>query len=95
MVAALTDDHKFLTLAVVNATDGAQRFDLNVGGVRLSGPSTAWQMTGSSLDAENHVNQPAGVEVKEIAVDGAPRQLSVAPFSVDIFRFPVARPSRR
>ena len=90
MVAALTDDHKFLTLAVVNATDTAQRFDLNVGGARLSGPSTAWQLTGSSLDAENHVNQPARVEVKEIVVEGAPSQLSVAPFSVDIYRFPLA-----
>src|SRR5579863_2028929 len=55
MVAALSEDHKFLTLAVVNATDSEQKFDLAVGGVRLSGNGTLWQMTGKSLDAANKV----------------------------------------
>ena len=55
MFAALTADRKYLTLAVVNATETEQKFDLNVTGARLAGPSTLWQMTGNSLDAANHV----------------------------------------
>src|SRR5215472_3419889 len=51
MFAALTPDHKFLTLAVVNATEEPQKFELNVTGERLAGPSTLWQLTGKSLDA--------------------------------------------
>ncbi len=90
MVAALTDDHKYLTLSVVNATDTSQKLTVNVGGVRVIGPSTVWQMTGSSLDAENRVGQPAQVEVKEIPIGDASQPLSVAPYSVDIYRFPVA-----
>jgi alpha-L-arabinofuranosidase len=68
MVAALTEDHKYLTVAIVNATDAVQKLDLNVAGVRLAGPATDWQMTGSSLDSENHVGQPPQINVNELAV---------------------------
>jgi hypothetical protein len=51
MFAALTQDHKFLTLAVVNATESEQHFDLTVTGAHLDGPSTLSQMTGKDLDS--------------------------------------------
>lgn|SRR5579871_925847 len=89
MFAALTPDRKFLTLAVVNATESEQKFNLNVSGARLAGPSTLWQMTGESLDAANRVGQPPQVEVKKIPIGEAPGTLSVAPISVNIYRFPV------
>jgi alpha-N-arabinofuranosidase len=91
MVAALSPDRKFLTLAVANATDTEQKFDLNVSGTRLSGNATVWQMTGKNLDAANHVGQPAQVEVKETAMGGAPTRLSVSPISVNIYRLPLAQ----
>ena len=94
MVAALTEDRKYLTIAVVNGTDTAQKLDLNVTGVKLSGPSRQWQLTGNSLDAENHVGQPAQVEVKEIAIGETPQSVSVAPASVNIYRFAVAEPAQ-
>jgi alpha-N-arabinofuranosidase len=89
MFAALSPDRKFLTLAVVNATEVEQKFDLNVS-TRLAGPSTLWQMTGESLDASNRVGRPPQVKVKEISIGEAPGTLSVAPISVNIYRFPVA-----
>ena len=92
MVAALTDDHRYLTVAVINATDAAQRVNLGVSGRRLTGPSTVWQMTGSSLDAENRVGQPMQVQVKEVAIDGSWQAFSVPKFSVDIYRFELAQP---
>jgi alpha-N-arabinofuranosidase len=91
MFAALTADRKYLTIAVVNATESEQKFDLNVTGARLAGPSTLWQMTGSSLDAANHVGQQPQVEVKEIPIGDAPRTIAVAPISVNIYRFPIAQ----
>ena len=91
MVAALTDDHKFLTVAVVNGTDTAQPLDLNVSGMHVSGPATVWQLTGSSLDADNLVGQPAQVEVKESTAGDRTRTLSVAPNSVSIYRLPVSQ----
>ena len=90
MFAALTSDRKYLMLSVVNATETEQRFNLNVTGTRLSGPSTLWQMTGKSLDAANHARQPPQVEVKEIQMGTLPESIPVAPISVNIYRFAVA-----
>jgi alpha-N-arabinofuranosidase len=91
MVAALTPDHKYLTVAVVNATESEQKFDLNVTGARLEGPSTLWRMTGKDLEAANRVGELPKVEVREIEIGDVPRTLSVAPISVDIYRFPAVQ----
>lgn len=91
MFAALTPDRKFLLLAVVNATESEQKFDLNVNGMRLAGASNLWQLTGKDLDAANHAGQAPQVEVKEMAIGNATRTLAVAPISVGIYRFPVAQ----
>ena len=90
MFAALTPDRKFLTLAVVNATDQEQKFDLQVAGVRVSGPAKLWQLTGNSLEAADRVGQPPQVVVKESAAGDDAHALHVAPFSVDVYQFPVA-----
>ncbi len=94
MFAALTPDRKFLTLAVVNATESEQKFDLNVAGVHLAGPSTLWQLTAKSLDAANHVGQPPQVAMKEIAIGNVSQSVTVAPISVNIYRFPVVQPAK-
>ena len=91
MVAALTADRKYLTVAVVNATESAQTLNLNISGVHRKGDSTLYLMTGKDQDAANHVGQPPQVEVKEIAIGDAPRTLLVAPISVNIYRFPVVQ----
>jgi alpha-N-arabinofuranosidase len=94
MFAALSGDKKFLILSVVNATDSEQKFDLNVSGTRLSGPSTLWQLTGSTVDSANRAGQPPQVEIKESAMDSTPGTISVAPISVNIYRFPIAQTAR-
>ncbi|MGA2907281.1 MAG: alpha-N-arabinofuranosidase [Terracidiphilus sp.] len=90
MFAALSPDKKFLILSVVNATESEQKFDLNVSGTRIAGPSTLWQLTGNTLDATDRVGQPPQVEIREISIANAPETISVAPISVNIYRFPVA-----
>lgn len=90
MIATLTPDHKYLNLAVVNATEQEQKFDMSVMGTRLAGPSTLWQLTGANLDAANHVGQQPQVEMKEIPMDLS-TTISVAPISVNIYRFTVAQ----
>jgi alpha-N-arabinofuranosidase len=89
MVASLTSDHKFLTIAIVNATESVQKIDLNVLGVHLAGKSKLWQMSASTLDAANYVGQKPQVDVVEIPMADVPKTLSVAPISVNIYQFPV------
>lgn len=89
MVAAMTEDHKFLTVAVVNGTDTEQKFDLEVTGARVTGPGKQWQLRGSSLDAENHAGQSPQVEVKETALADVSGSIAVAPGTVNIFQFPL------
>jgi hypothetical protein len=58
--------------------------------MKAAGPSTLWQITGSSLDAANHVGQEAQLAIKQIAIGEAPHSVTVAPISLNIYRFPVA-----
>jgi len=90
MVAALSPDKKSLLLAVVNATNSDQTFNLNVAGMQLKQGGTLWQMTGASPTAANHVGQPPEVEIKESSVAGPPKTLSMAPISVTVYQLPLA-----
>src|SRR5436305_9073530 len=90
MVAALTEDHKFLTVAVVNATESEQKFDLNVAGVHLAGPPKVCRLSGSNVDAANRVGQLKQVEVTEVPAVDSQGTVSVAPISVSIYRFPLS-----
>ena len=92
MVAAVSPDRKFLTLAVVNATDAEQRFDLSVSGAHLSGPLTLWRMTGTGLEAANRAGEPPQVAVQEMPISTSSGTIRVAPISIDVYRFPVALP---
>ena len=95
VLAALTADRKYLSLAVVNATESVQPLVLNVTGARLVGKSMLWQMTGKDLDAANRVGQDPEVAEREIDIGDAPSALSVAPISVNIYRFPVVQTPAR
>ncbi len=90
MVAALSPDRKFLTLAVVNATETEQKFDLKVEGVLLSGLPTQWQMTAATLDAANHVGTPPQVAVKQVDPPQNPSAIIVPPISINVYKFPLA-----
>ena len=88
--AALSPDHKNLVVSVVNATEKDQKLNVNIAGASLTGPGKAWVITGSSLDAVNRVGEPAQVHVSETSTASAPSQLTVAPYTVSVYRFPVA-----
>ncbi|MGH9619100.1 MAG: alpha-L-arabinofuranosidase C-terminal domain-containing protein [Bryobacteraceae bacterium] len=90
MFAALTPDRKFLALAVANATESEQKFDLHINGARLAGPSKLWRMTGPGLEAANRLGEPPQVTIQELPISGGPKTIPVSPYSVNIYRFPLA-----
>jgi alpha-L-arabinofuranosidase len=87
--AALSADKKTLIVSVANATDADQKLDLNLAGSKLAGTGKAWQMTGSSLTAYNHVGEPAQISVKETSLGGAPSTISVPPYSVSLYQLAI------
>jgi alpha-L-arabinofuranosidase len=89
VVAALSADHRFLTLAVVNATQQRQHLVLRTRGARIAGAPTLWVMTGKTLDAADKLNEKPEVTVKRIALHSIPGTLSIAPISLDFYRLPI------
>lgn len=87
--AALADDRKTLTLAVLNPSDSEQPLKLVITGATLSGHGHLWRMAPTSVDATITVGQKPGVEVEERQMTSVPNSLAVPPFSVNIYSFPV------
>ena len=86
MVAALTGDGKFLTVAVVNANEAAQEVDLSLTGIALSGKGRMWRMTGDSLTAATGLGRNE-VRVVETQLPETPKTLKIAPISIEIYEF--------
>ena len=87
--AALSEDRKTLTFAVLNPSDSEQPLKLAINGVKLSSQGKVWRMAPSSVDATITVGQKPGVEVREQELTSVPDAMSVPPFSVNIYSFAV------
>jgi alpha-N-arabinofuranosidase len=89
LAAALSNDRKSLTMAVVNPTESEQQLNLSINGVALTGAGRAWFMAPSSVNAVNVLGQPPQVEVQEREVNLTTNAMTIAPISVNIYEFPV------
>jgi alpha-N-arabinofuranosidase len=86
--AALSEDRKTLTVAVINATDAAHPLNLEIRDFQHGGQGQVWRYTGPSLDATNIVGKPQLVTVTPSSFDASAGSISVAPHSVEIYAFP-------
>ena len=74
---------------MLNPSDSAQPLKLSISGARLSGPGHLWRMAPESVDATVTVGQKPGVEVQEKEITSVPDTMTVPPFSVNIYSFPL------
>ena len=86
--AAWSQDHKTLTVAVVNPTMQALEIPLTVKGAKLSGSGTRWQIAGNDPRAYNDPGRPPVVRIEEATVEGASDKVSAGPCSVTLFALP-------
>jgi alpha-N-arabinofuranosidase len=84
--AALTDDRKALTVAVVNPGPEAVRFHLDAGPVRLEGAVQRWTITGPDPMAANVPGKPPGVVLSEETTVPASSAIEVPAYSVSLYR---------
>jgi len=87
--AALSEDRKTLTVAVLNPSDSEQHLDLAINGVKLASQGHLWRMAPPSVDATITVGQEPGVKVEELELTSVPDAVTLPPFSVNIYSFPV------
>src|SRR5262249_45807108 len=87
--AALSDDRKTLTFAVLNPSDSQQRLSLTINGTKLVSQGHLWRMAPDKLTAVNIVGQKPEVEVQEQGLASVPDPVSLPPFSISIYTFPV------
>ncbi len=78
VVAAWTEDHRTLTVAVLNPTDVEQLLKLNIAGADLSGKGTLWRLASVEKNAQNP-------SISSSPVDSIPDSLTLPRFSVSIY----------
>jgi alpha-N-arabinofuranosidase len=88
--AALSEDRRTLTFAVLNPSDSEQRLDLSIAGASVAGGGRLWRMAPKSLDATITVGQEPGVRVQEEALPSMPGLVVAPPFSVSIYSLAIA-----
>lgn len=82
VAAAWTEDHRALTVAVLNPTDVEQSLKLNFSGANLSGKGTLWRLASSEASGQNP-------SISDSPVDSVPELLKFPRFSVNIYELPV------
>jgi alpha-N-arabinofuranosidase len=87
--AALSEDRKTFTFAVLNPSDSEQHMNLSINGVKLASQGHLWRMAPSSVDATIIVEQKPGVGVEEQKLTSVPDAMTVPPFSVNLYSFAV------
>jgi len=85
VAAAWSDDHKTLTVAVVNPTETEQSLNLKIDHASLSGKGTLWRMAPDRLDAVVAVGQAPEVRVDSIPIEVLPERLSLPKHSVSLY----------
>ena len=86
VVAALSADGKFLTVAVVNANESPEELDLSFKGITLTGKGRMWRMTGDSLNAATGLGRNE-IRIVETPLAETPKTLTITPISIDIYEF--------
>ena len=87
--AALSEDRKTLTIAVLNPSDSEQSIQLAIHGATLASSGKLWRMAPNSIDAANKVGSKPEVRVEEQQLRALPATVSVRPFSVNIYSYPI------
>jgi alpha-N-arabinofuranosidase len=87
--AALTQDGKALTLAVVNPTEQECDLLLNFEGTQVSSNVKTWRIAHSDPMAYNEPGQEANVKIEEDLLSRS-SSVRISPLSINIYRFEIS-----
>jgi alpha-N-arabinofuranosidase len=89
VVAAFSEDRKSLSIAVLNPSDSEQSIQLKFNGTKLASAGKLWRMAPDKIDATVQVDKTPEVHVEEQSLGALPDVVTVRPFSVNIYSYPV------
>jgi alpha-L-arabinofuranosidase len=87
--AALSEDRKTLAIAVLNPSDSEQSIGIMIKGAKLASAGKLWRMAPDSIDATVQLGKKPEVQVEEQTLGALPDTITVRPFSVNIYSYPV------
>jgi alpha-L-arabinofuranosidase len=87
--AALSEDRKTLTIAVLNPSDSEQSIKVAINGATLASSGRLYRMAPESIDATVQVDKKPEVQVEDQTLGALPNTITVRPFSVNIYSYPV------
>lgn len=85
--ASLSADGKTLILAVVNATESAQKLQLGFEGFKHKAVGNNWNFSGPGVDSRNQVGKAPEVLVRESQFNAKADSLEVEPLSINIYHY--------
>lgn len=86
VVAALTEDGKAITVAVINPTETKQQITLDFGNSKIKSKMKQWTLSGTSTQARNIVNQKPEVALKE-STASFKNEITVDAATINLYRF--------
>jgi len=90
VTAALSTNHKILTVAVVNATDEIQEMALDFAGFTPGPSGLLRRLSGNGLHALNRVGHTPEITVTELPFNTAVKKIAVEPLSIELYEIPAA-----
>jgi alpha-N-arabinofuranosidase len=85
VMAALTNDHKNITIAVVNPTNQVQKLNIRYKNINVTSEGEKWTIAGRDLKAINIPGVAPEIKIVKSAIKDADQSLSADALSVTIF----------
>ncbi len=82
-------DRKTLAIAGINPSDAEQSIQLTINGAKLASSGHLYRMASDSINATVQVDKKPELHVENQALGALPATVTVRPFSVNIYSYPV------
>jgi alpha-N-arabinofuranosidase len=89
VAAALTEDKKYLTLGVVNATYDTYEISLNLKELSLAGKADGWVVANSDAMSYDEPGKEPVIKIEDLPATDFSGKVSVKPVSFTVFKIPV------
>ncbi|MEA3226375.1 MAG: hypothetical protein U9Q07_10535, partial [Planctomycetota bacterium] len=91
VAAALTEDGKALTVAVVNPTEQQYELTVDLENTRLRRNGVLWRIAHTDPEAYNDPGKEPNVVINEKKISGFSNNMKLPPLSISLYKFGIRR----